>query len=57
MSNGDFNCTVNHIRGIIDDVLRDLHVRRKCRDLILPLAVPCRLASMLESGRQAVMAA
>jgi type I restriction enzyme M protein len=34
--NGDFGWITNFIWGIADDVLRDLYVRGKYRDLILP---------------------
>jgi type I restriction enzyme M protein len=36
MSNGDPNWISNFIWGITDDVLRDLYVRGKYRDVILP---------------------
>ena len=35
----------NFIWGIADDVPRDLYVRGKCRDLILPMTVLRRLVS------------
>ena len=35
MSNGDLNWIANFIWGIADDVLRDLYVRGKYRDVIL----------------------
>jgi len=37
MSNGDLNWIANFIWGIADDVLRDLYVRGKYRDVILPM--------------------
>ena len=37
MSGGDLNWIANFIRGIADDVLRDLYVRGKYRDVILPM--------------------
>ena len=37
MSNGDLNWIANYIWGIADDVLRDLYVRGKYRDVILPI--------------------
>src|SRR5688572_23446272 len=39
MSNGDLNWIANFIWGIADDVLRDLYVRGKYRDVILPMTV------------------
>ena len=39
MSNGDLNWIANYIWGIADDVLRDLYVRGKYRDVILPMTV------------------
>ena len=39
MSNGDLNWIGNYIWGIADDVMRDLYVRGKYRDVILP--IPC----------------
>lgn len=45
----------NFIWGIADDVLRDLYVRSKYRDVILPMTVLRRLDSVLESTQQAVL--
>ena len=39
MSNGDLNWITNFIWGIADDALRDLYVRGKYRDVILPMMV------------------
>ena len=36
MGNGDLNWIANYIWGIADDVVRDLYVRGKYRDVILP---------------------
>jgi len=46
----------NFIWGIADDVLRDLFVRGKYRDLILPMVVLRRLEAVLEPTKQAVLA-
>ena len=54
MSNGDLNWIVNYIWGIADDVLRDLYVRGKYRDVILPMTVLRRLDAVLEDGKKAV---
>ena len=55
MSNGDLNWIANYIWGIADDVLRDLYVRGKYRDVILPMTVLRRLDAVLEGSKQAVL--
>jgi type I restriction enzyme M protein len=55
MSNGDLNWITNFIWGIADDVLRDLYVRGKYRDVILPMMVLRRLDAILEPTKQAVL--
>jgi type I restriction enzyme M protein len=45
----------NFIWGIADDVLRDLYVRGKYRDVILPMTVLRRFDSLLEPTKQAVL--
>ena len=45
---------VNFIWGIADDVLRDVYVRGKYRDIILPMTVLRRLDAVLEDRKQAV---
>ena len=47
---------VNFIWAIADDVLRDIYVRGKYRDVILPMTVIRRLDALLEPGKQAVLA-
>jgi type I restriction enzyme M protein len=54
MSNGDLGWITNFIWGIADDVLRDLYVRGKYRDVILPMTVLRRLDAVLEPTKQAV---
>jgi type I restriction enzyme M protein len=49
------NWIANFIWGIADDVLRDLYVRGKYRDVILPMTVLRRLDSLLEPTKQAVL--
>src|SRR5438445_11713657 len=49
------NWIANFIWGIADDVLRDLYVRGKYRDVILPMVVLRRLDAMLEPTKQAVL--
>ena len=55
MSSGDLNWIANYIWGIADDVLRDLYVRGKYRDVILPMTVLRRLDAVLEGSKQAVL--
>lgn len=55
MSNGDLNWITNFIWGIADDVLRDLYVRGKYRDVILPMTVIRRLDAVLEPTKKAVL--
>src|SRR2546423_15011606 len=43
------------IWGIADDVLRDLYVRGKYRDVILPMTVLRRFDAVLEPTKQAVI--
>ena len=45
----------NFIWGIADDVLRDLYVRGKYRDVILPMMVLRRLDAVLEPTKKAVL--
>ena len=54
-SNIDLNWIANYIWGIADDVLRDLYVRGKYRDVILPMTVLRRLDAVLEDSKQAVL--
>ena len=45
----------NFIWGIADDVLRDVYVRGKYRDVILPMTVIRRLDTVLEPTKEAVL--
>ena len=56
LNNGGLNWITNYIWGIADDVLRDLYVRGKYRDVILPMTVLRRLDAVLEDSKQAVLA-
>jgi type I restriction enzyme M protein len=56
MNNGNVNWIANFIWGIADDVLRDVYVRGKYRDVILPMVVVRRLDVVLEPTKQAVLA-
>ncbi len=49
------NWIANFIWSIADDVLRDLYVRGKYRDVILPMTVLRRLDAVLEPTKQAVL--
>ena len=54
MRDSKLNIT-NYIWGIADEVLRDLYVRGKYRDVILPMTVLRRLDVVLEGSKQAVL--
>lgn len=49
------NTITNFIWGIADDVLRDVYVRGKYRDVILPMTVIRRLDALLEPTKEAVL--
>jgi len=55
MKQTQLNWITNYIWGIADDVLRDLYVRGKYRDVILPMTVLRRLDAVLEDSKQAVL--
>src|SRR5664279_1223157 len=55
VSNSDLNWIANFIWNIADDVLRDLYVRGKYRDVILPMTVLRRLDAVLEPTKQDVL--
>src|SRR5712691_1353716 len=50
------NAIVNFIWNVADDVLRDVYVRGKYRDVILPMTVIRRLDAVLEPTKPAVLA-
>ena len=54
MDNQVHNSIVSFIWGIADDCLRDVYVRGKYRDVILPMTVIRRLDAMLEETKPAV---
>ena len=56
MDNQVHNQIVSFIWGIADDCLRDVYVRGKYRDVILPMTVIRRLDAMLEETKPAVLA-
>ena len=55
MTSSQHTALVNFIWGIADDVLRDVYVRSKYRDVILPMIVLRRLDAVLESTKKAVL--
>lgn len=56
MNNQEHNQIVSFIWGIADDCLRDIYVRGKYRDVILPMTVIRRLDAMLEETKPSVLA-
>ena len=55
MDNQEYNSIVSFIWGIADDCLRDVYVRGKYRDVILPMTVIRRLDAMLEETKATVL--
>jgi len=55
MSDNSLSWIANFIWGIADDVLRDVYVRGKYRDVILPMTVIRRLDAVLEPTKEAVL--
>src|SRR3989449_8155767 len=55
MDQATHNTIVSFIWGIGDDVLRDLFVRGKYRDVILPMCVLRRLDAVLEPTKDKVL--
>jgi len=55
MAQAQIHWIANYIWGIADDVLRDLYVRGKYRDVILPMTVLRRLDTVLEPTKQVVL--
>ena len=55
MDSSQLSWITNYIWGIADDVLRDLYVRGKYRDVILPMTILRRLDAVLEPTKQAVL--
>ena len=56
MNNGSYNQIVSFIWSIADDELRDVFVRGKYRDVILPMTVIRRLDAVLEDTKEDVIA-
>ena len=55
MKQSQLSWITGYIWGIADDVLGDLYVRGKYRDVILPMTVLRRLDAVLEDTKQAVL--
>lgn len=55
MDNQVHNQIVSFIWGIADDCLRDVYVRGKYRDVILPMTVIRRLDALLEDSKESVL--
>ena len=55
MEGSRLNWIASFIWGIADDVLRDLYVRGKYRDVILPMTVLRRLDAVLEPSKKTVL--
>jgi type I restriction enzyme M protein len=55
MDTAIYNSIVSFIWGIADDCLRDVYVRGKYRDVILPMTVIRRLDAVLETTKDDVM--
>jgi type I restriction enzyme M protein len=55
MDQSQLNWITNFIWNIADDVLRDVYVRGKYRDVILPMTVLRRLDAVLEPTKKAVL--
>ena len=55
MNHAVHNKLVSFIWSIADDCLRDVYVRGKYRDVILPMVVLRRLDALLEPTKEAVM--
>ena len=55
MPQDNLNWITGYIWGIANDVLRDVFVRGKYRDVILPMTVLRRLDAVLEDSKQAVL--
>lgn len=56
MDHSVHNKLISFIWNIADDCLRDVYVRGKYRDVILPMVVLRRLDTLLEPTKEAVLA-
>ncbi|HCC82350.1 MAG TPA: hypothetical protein DEQ25_14210, partial [Methylophaga sp.] len=55
MDHSVHNKLISFIWNIADDCLRDVYVRGKYRDVILPMVVLRRLDTLLEPTKEAVL--
>lgn len=55
MEQNNLNWITGYLWGIADDVLRDLYVRGKYRDVVLPMTILRRFDAVLEDSKQAVL--
>ena len=55
MTDQTYNQIISFIWSIADDCLRDVYVRGKYRDVILPMTVVRRLDAVLEPSKEAVL--
>ncbi|UJS18988.1 MAG: type I restriction-modification system subunit M N-terminal domain-containing protein [Candidatus Jettenia sp.] len=55
MNHNQHTAIANFIWGIADDVLRDVYVRGKYRDVILPMTVIRRLDAVLEPTKESIL--
>lgn len=55
LSTADYNKLVNFIWAIADDCLRDIYVRGKYRDVILPMTVIRRFDAILEPKKKEIL--
>ena len=56
MDTAQFQPIINFIWGVADDLLRDVYVKGKYRDVILPMTVIRRLDAVLEPTKERVLA-
>ena len=55
MNANDFQSMVNFIWSVADDLLRDIYVKGKYRDVILPMTILRRIDVMLEPTKERVI--
>lgn len=55
MEQGQFQPIVNFIWSVADDLLRDVYVKGKYRDIILPMTIIRRIDAVLEPTKDKVL--
>ena len=55
MTNNNHSTIVNFIWQVADDILRDIYVKGKYRDVILPMTVITRIDSELAETKEKVL--